>query len=159
MRYALISDIHGNLAALECVLADLETRNVDAVICLGDVVGYYADSQAVIDVLQNRLQKHKYYTNGTEHEGWLWLQGNHEKGLLDETVASCFTDTARKTLAQTRSELSPEMLNLLECLPEMIELQLTASLRATLVHATPSDPVGVYGYIENAEDAVSQSRC
>jgi putative phosphoesterase len=37
MRIALISDIHGNLAALEAVLADLDTENIDKIVCLGDV--------------------------------------------------------------------------------------------------------------------------
>ncbi|NJL53988.1 metallophosphoesterase family protein [bacterium] len=153
MRYAIISDIHGNLAALTSVLQDLEQRSVDAVVCLGDVVGYYADSQAVIDMLRDHLRNYTYSINGQECEGQLWLQGNHERGLLDHHVARHFTDTARKTLEQTRSDLAPESLELLGNLPEKMMLQLTSALRATLVHATPSDPVGVIGYIENAEDA------
>ena len=39
-RIAIISDIHGNLIALERVLADLRTRGIDRTVCLGDVVGY-----------------------------------------------------------------------------------------------------------------------
>ena len=40
MRTALISDIHGNLEALEKVLEDIDRRGVDEIICLGDIVGY-----------------------------------------------------------------------------------------------------------------------
>ena len=40
MRQALISDIHGNLEALNAVLADIATQSVDDIICLGDIVGY-----------------------------------------------------------------------------------------------------------------------
>ena len=40
MRYAILSDIHGNIVALESVLGDIETQGVDQVICLGDLVGY-----------------------------------------------------------------------------------------------------------------------
>ncbi|MGB0650446.1 MAG: metallophosphoesterase family protein [Rhodothermales bacterium] len=40
MRLALISDIHSNLPALEAVLVDLQKEKPDAVLCLGDVVGY-----------------------------------------------------------------------------------------------------------------------
>lgn len=40
MRYALISDIHANLPALDAVLADIDARGVDAVYHLGDLVGY-----------------------------------------------------------------------------------------------------------------------
>ena len=40
MRQALISDIHGNLEALQAVLADISAQGVDELVCLGDVVGY-----------------------------------------------------------------------------------------------------------------------
>ncbi|MAH67454.1 MAG: phosphoesterase, partial [Phycisphaerae bacterium] len=40
MRTALISDIHGNLDALQVVLADVDRRGVDEIVCLGDIVGY-----------------------------------------------------------------------------------------------------------------------
>ena len=40
MRVAVLSDIHGNLPALEAVLADIRQQHVDAVYCLGDLVGY-----------------------------------------------------------------------------------------------------------------------
>ena len=39
-RTAIVSDIHGNLAALEAVLEDIGSQNVDRVVCLGDVIGY-----------------------------------------------------------------------------------------------------------------------
>jgi predicted phosphodiesterase len=40
MRIAIFSDIHGNLPALEAVLSDIASLHVDAVYCLGDLVGY-----------------------------------------------------------------------------------------------------------------------
>jgi putative phosphoesterase len=46
---AIISDIHGNIAALDAVLSDLATHNVEAVYCLGDLVGYAAFPNEVID--------------------------------------------------------------------------------------------------------------
>jgi len=49
MRLAIVSDIHGNLEALERVLADLDTRQPDAVACLGDFVGYGASPNECID--------------------------------------------------------------------------------------------------------------
>jgi predicted phosphodiesterase len=42
MTTAILSDIHGNLEALEAVLAELDRRKPDRVICLGDIVGYGA---------------------------------------------------------------------------------------------------------------------
>ncbi|MEE8219891.1 MAG: metallophosphoesterase family protein, partial [bacterium] len=43
MRIAILSDIHGNLEALEAVLEHLSGESVDRVVCLGDLVGYGAD--------------------------------------------------------------------------------------------------------------------
>ena len=48
MRYLVISDIHGNAHALDAVLADARTVGYDAVLCLGDLVGYGADPGAVM---------------------------------------------------------------------------------------------------------------
>ena len=49
MRYALISDVHANLEALEAVLADIDARgDVDAVYHLGDLVGYSSNPNAVV---------------------------------------------------------------------------------------------------------------
>ena len=41
MRYAIISDIHGNAEALNAVLNDISDRHIEQTICLGDIVGYY----------------------------------------------------------------------------------------------------------------------
>ena len=40
MRTAIVSDIHGNLEALEAVLSDIENQKCDRIVCLGDVIGY-----------------------------------------------------------------------------------------------------------------------
>ena len=54
MRYALISDIHANLEALDAVLADIDRRgDVDAIYHLGDLVGYSSHPNAVVDRLRD----------------------------------------------------------------------------------------------------------
>ena len=40
MKYAIISDVHANVTALECVLADARANGAEKIVCLGDVVGY-----------------------------------------------------------------------------------------------------------------------
>ena len=52
MRYALLSDIHANVPALEAVLEDIQKQGVDAVYHLGDVVGYGPWPNDVIDMLR-----------------------------------------------------------------------------------------------------------
>jgi len=54
MKIALFSDIHANLPALEAFFVDLETKNVDAVYCLGDLVGYNIWPNEVINEIRKR---------------------------------------------------------------------------------------------------------
>ena len=56
MRYAILSDIHGNLEALDTVLADIDARGVDAMVCLGDFVGYGAAPNECIAALRPRIE-------------------------------------------------------------------------------------------------------
>lgn len=53
-KIALFSDIHSNLPALEAFFSDLETRNTDAVYCLGDLVGYNVWPNEVINEIRKR---------------------------------------------------------------------------------------------------------
>ena len=65
---AIISDIHGNLEALQAVLDDISTQNVDeGVYCLGDVIGYGPNPRECIDLVM---------------ECKLVLLGNHDQGAL-----------------------------------------------------------------------------
>jgi predicted phosphodiesterase len=52
VRYALISDIHANLPALEAVLQDIERRQVDATYHLGDLVGYAPWPNETVELLR-----------------------------------------------------------------------------------------------------------
>lgn len=68
---AIVSDIHGNLPALENVIEDIEKHNVAKIISLGDVSGYYPFINEVIDIL-----KRKNVVN---------LIGNHDRYIIDNT--------------------------------------------------------------------------
>ena len=50
-RIALISDIHGDLEALESILEDIKTKNIDEIICLGDTIDIGPNSKECIDLL------------------------------------------------------------------------------------------------------------
>lgn len=54
MRIAVISDIHSNIYALEEVLKDIENRNVDLTVCLGDLVGYGTHPNEVIELIRKK---------------------------------------------------------------------------------------------------------
>ena len=51
MRFALISDIHANLEAMEAVLRDIDQHRVDKIHCLGDVVGYGPNPRECLDAV------------------------------------------------------------------------------------------------------------
>jgi putative phosphoesterase len=69
MRIAVISDIHGNFAALEAVLADIGRRGVDATIGLGDFLSGPFDPKAVVDAIAA--------------SGIPCVRGNHDRYLVD----------------------------------------------------------------------------
>ena len=86
MRIAIISDIHGNLSALDAVLADLRTRPVDAVYCLGDLVGYAAHPNEV--------------TERIRAEGIPTIMGNYDDGVgFERDECGCaYTNPVDKAL-------------------------------------------------------------
>lgn len=68
MRIALVSDIHGNLAALEAVVADIQRRGVDEIVCLGDNISGPLLPRETAQFLMA--------------SGWITLAGNHERQVL-----------------------------------------------------------------------------
>ena len=108
MRLAVISDIHGNLEALECVLARIETEGVDAVLNLGDTVGYNASPNECVAALKER--------------GILNVAGNHDLALLEPELAQHFNIIAYQALNWARNCVTPENLEYLRNLPRTQEV-------------------------------------
>ena len=123
MRIAVFSDVHGNLEAMQAVIADAGA--VDQWWCLGDMVGYGADPNACMDLLRS-----------LPHEV---LPGNHDLGALGELDLAHFNDDAATCLEWTARTLRPEHAAFLRGLPARLERG-----DFTLVHASPRDPVWEY---------------
>ena len=102
-RYAIISDIHGNMHAMHAVLSRVARMNVDGVICLGDIVGYGPFPGECLDLAVRSCT--------------LIIQGNHDLGAVDPAVAGEFNFAAREALDWTRQKLGPLHLNALCRLP------------------------------------------
>ncbi len=92
MPIALISDIHGNVDALNVVMADIESRGIDKVVCLGDTVGYGPNPRECLDVVMARCE-------------WA-LMGNHDFAVLYEPTS--FNTSAESAAFWTRRELETE---------------------------------------------------
>jgi predicted phosphodiesterase len=54
MRFGIVSDIHANLEALDVVLGEIDAAKVDALLCLGDIVGYGPNPNECCDRLRER---------------------------------------------------------------------------------------------------------
>ncbi|HKS96829.1 MAG TPA: metallophosphoesterase family protein, partial [Terriglobia bacterium] len=103
MRYLILSDIHSNLEALETCLKVAEGQ-YERVLCLGDLVGYGPDPNAV--------------TGRTRELAEAVIRGNHDKACAGITDAEDFNSLARVSTFWTRDELRPEHLAFLRNLPQ-----------------------------------------
>ena len=132
MRYAVLSDVHGNLEALSAVLADAASEGALGVLCLGDAVGYGADPVACVELLGER-------STGM-------VAGNHEYGALGLLDLRWFNPVARAAALWTREQLGADHQGYLSGLP------LSSALgEATCVHASPRRPEE-WDYLLSAED-------
>jgi predicted phosphodiesterase len=124
MRILIISDIHANLTALEAVLVD--AGQVDAVWCLGDLVGYGPDPTECVERVRSlrNLQ---------------CIIGNHDAATLNQIDSESFNPEARQAIRWTQEALSEGAMNFLRALPERLDLD-----GVTLVHGSPRHPVWEY---------------
>ncbi|MBL4846770.1 MAG: metallophosphoesterase family protein [Planctomycetes bacterium] len=132
MTYAVISDLHANLPALQEVLKDLESLGIDEVYCLGDVVGYGPDPTACVDLVRQRVHK--------------TVKGNHDEALVHGGYG--FHLRAREAIDWTRDELKPgffsgltvrQRWDFLTSLPLRFERG-----KDVFVHGSPRDPTSEY---------------
>ncbi len=138
MRYAIFSDIHGNLQALQTVLADIREKKPDLLICLGDLVGYGASPNECIDEAR---------ASGAEI-----LAGNHDHAATGQLDIQYFNDFARAAILWTRATLSDERLDFLAALPYVVRHP-----GVLAVHASPLDPEA-WEYVLSLSEAARQIR-
>jgi len=126
VRYAIIADIHANLAAFTAVLDDIARQGgVEEVWCLGDVVGYGPDPHQCIELLR--------------HYDHVCVAGNHDWAAIGKLSLSEFNPDAAAASRWTAQQLSPEDVAYLESLPLVIEKD-----DFTLVHGSPREPIWEY---------------
>lgn len=125
MRVAVISDVHGNLAALERVLEAAQAEKPDEIWCLGDTVGYGAEPNECCTLVADAAK--------------LCLVGNHDLGVLGKLELSTFSEEAAEAAAWTATILTDASRAFLASLEPTVETE-----RATLAHGSPRDPVWEY---------------
>jgi diadenosine tetraphosphatase ApaH/serine/threonine PP2A family protein phosphatase len=102
MRYAIISDIHANLEALEAVLADAQSYT-DTFICLGDIVGYNANPNECLKLTQDMCS--------------LIVVGNHDQAAVGIRPYDDFNEYAAEAIKWTSNQLTPAGRTYLQSLP------------------------------------------
>ena len=127
MLWAIISDIHGNLEALEAVFRSIEDNQADKIICLGDIVGYGADPNLCVEMIKERAD--------------IVLMGNHDHAAVGLTSTVFFNMYAREAIEWTSKVLTEANRQFLLKLPFIFSLD-----NAFLVHASPHKPEN-WGYI------------
>lgn len=126
MRYLVVSDIHSNAPALEAVLQDAPP--FDAMICLGDIVGYGPDpNDCVVRVQDFDL---------------ISLSGNHDQGTVGKADILVFNRDAREALTWTQQQLTPQNLAFVGDLPASARLPDHEEI--LFAHGSPRDPVWEY---------------
>jgi diadenosine tetraphosphatase ApaH/serine/threonine PP2A family protein phosphatase len=123
MRCVVISDIHGNLEALEAVLADAPSGL--PIWCLGDIVGYGPNPNECIDLLKSLHVE--------------CIVGNHDWAVMNKVDVRDFNPDAKLAVLWTQRQITSANLDYLERLP----LSLVRG-QFTLVHGSPREPIWEY---------------
>jgi predicted phosphodiesterase len=125
MKLAIISDIHANLEALDEVLADIKKSGADATICLGDMIGYGPDPEAVVA----RIRALDIPA----------IMGNHELAVVDPKYLEWFNPLARESIQKTLPMLSRASIDFIAGLHKY-----TVRDGARFVHGFPPDSAITY---------------
>jgi len=131
MKYAIFSDIHSNLEALQACLAHARARGAEQYAFLGDLVGYGADPVACIDIVGTLAA-----------QGAVVVLGNHDEAVLSGLCEN-MNFVARDAIYWTRSQLGQKERDFLHSLPMVVRKE-----DSSYVHASADKP-GSWTYVEN----------
>jgi predicted phosphodiesterase len=135
MKYLILTDIHGNAEALEAVLGDTAGDSIDSVLVLGDLVGYGAGPNEVIERILGLQQP------------TVVIRGNHDKVVTTPLQDSHFNAVARQAVRWTGDRLTEDNLDYLRQLPRG-PIEITPGL--FVCHGSPLDEDE---YVISLEDA------
>ncbi len=102
MKYAIISDIHANIEALQAVLHHA-TLHAETFVCLGDIVGYNANPNECVELVQDGCE--------------VAIVGNHDQAAIGTRPYDDFNPNAQVAIDWTKEHLAPAHLDYLEHLP------------------------------------------
>lgn len=127
MKLAILSDIHSNLEALEAAFEHFKGQNIDAIYCTGDLVGYAASPNEVIDLIRKNKVK--------------CVLGNHDLACFDKHKTDVIHGAALEAIIYTLKVITPENFLFLKSLPSYL-----SENGLYIVHGIP--PKSVHDYID-----------
>jgi diadenosine tetraphosphatase ApaH/serine/threonine PP2A family protein phosphatase len=134
MKIALISDVHGNLEALESVLRDIEQQGAEKIHFLGDAVGYGSNPNECVRLIENHCE--------------IKLLGNHDYAAMGLESTESFNQLARASIEWTQAKLKEKSIGILS------DFEMEAVfLDYFLVHASPGEPEK-WHYILTVDQAI-----
>jgi len=123
MHYAVLSDVHANLEALDAVLNDIRQRRIRDILFIGDAVGYGPNPGECVELLAGSCKA--------------LLAGNHDWGVLGLKDVAYFNEYARSAIEWTAGVMTEKTKDILRTFPVRKEYKHEDML---LVHATPHEP-------------------
>jgi len=128
MRIAFISDIHGNFTALQAVLADIKSQNIDQIVCLGDTVTLGPQPKEVLNTLREL--------------NCILIKGNHDAAILDPEEAEKYeiTEHLIPDLYWGRERLTLDDLNFIGSFKSTHEIKLSNGVTILCFHGSPLSP-------------------
>ena len=135
-KVAVISDIHGNLEALQAVLADIKERQINRIICTGDIIAKGTHMNECVAL----IKEHCYAA----------VKGNCDEYFIGEHDLSTKEELEAKRIVWTRSKLNDETVEYLKELPFCHEFYLSGRL-VRLFHAHPQQIDRFIGNVDRLE--------
>lgn len=135
-KIAIISDIHGNLEALNSVFKDIKERHIDKVFCLGDVVAKGTHQEECVKLIRENCD--------------LAIKGNCDSYFTSEIDRKTKPDIELKRFDWINNKLSDESKEFLRNLPYSFEFYLSGRL-IRLFHATPNKINDFIGNIDSID--------
>ena len=134
MKWAILSDIHGNLEALKAVLGCIFKEDILKLAFLGDAVGYGANPNECMDIIKGRAD--------------VFIAGNHDYAVAGLTDIASFNSLARKAIEWTKEHLPKRNLSFLSRVSLIDNTD-----EFTFVHSTPYNPQD-WGYLLSLNDVI-----
>lgn len=135
MKYLIVSDIHGNREALQAVLADAAGK-YDTILCCGDLCGYGADPNAIIDWARRNVA--------------VCVAGNHDAAIAGSSDIKWFNAMAKEAAHWTQRQLRPENLEYLRHLPH-------GPVHYEGIDLVHGSPLREFDYLTNLDDVMAIS--